>query len=628
MKFKMEDNRLPLLEGSRILLEEKGHLLAAQGEILIKPVKWERNELAVDRHEETISIFYRDTAHFYRGLGLMLANMDKESFHLEETVQFDTNGAMLDCSRNAVLHVEGLKRYLRAMAILGMNRFMLYTEDTYQVEDYPYFGYMRGRFSREELKECDDYAALFGIEMIPCIQTLAHLKTTLRWQYADDLKDNDDILLAGSEKVREFISAMIRSASEPFRSSRIHLGMDEAYALGLGNYLKQNGYTKPFEIMDRHLDMVTQVCRELQLEPMIWSDMYFRIQSPSGEYYDIPESADFNNVLKPPAGVGMVYWDYYHTNKEFYLRYLDLHKQISDQVVFAGGGWIWNGLAPNYSLASAAGEAALAACKEKEVKDVFCTMWQDNGSETPLACSLPMLTFFAEHGFHREVSMELVKERFHSFFGGTWEGFFLFNALDNAPGASADNAGADNPSKWLFYQDLLLGLFDRQIEGLPLKQYYRELAVKISLAKEENAPYIILFEYYQVLAELLSEKCELGIELKAAYDASDKTAMRHIAADVIPVCMEYAKRVKALREKLWLAENKPFGYEVLDIRYSGVAARLESARGRIEAYLDGRIDRIEELEEVRLPYRERKPGEEHRLCSCNVWEDIISAASV
>ena len=36
---------------------------------------------------------------------------------------------------------------------------MLYTEDTYEVDGQPYFGYMRGRYSKEEMKEIDDFAA-------------------------------------------------------------------------------------------------------------------------------------------------------------------------------------------------------------------------------------------------------------------------------------------------------------------------------------------------------------------------------------------------------------------------------------------------------------------------------------
>ncbi|MNN83906.1 hypothetical protein D3C81_2010080 [compost metagenome] len=47
---------------------------------------------------------------------------------------------------------------------------------------------------------------------------------------------------------------------------------------------------------------------------------------------------------------------------------------------------------------------------------------------------------------------------------------------------------------------------------------------------------------------------------------------------------------------------KPFGWEVLDIRYGGVLTRLDTAAVRLLDYVEGRIGRIEELEQERLVY--------------------------
>ena len=121
---------------------------------------------------------------FFRALMRLVRELENrgaaEDFAWEEPVFLDRNGTMLDCSRNSVLTVETIKKYIRMQAAVGMNTLMLYTEDTYEVPEYPYFGYMRGRYTKEELREMTDYAELFGIEMIPCIQALAHLKNALR----------------------------------------------------------------------------------------------------------------------------------------------------------------------------------------------------------------------------------------------------------------------------------------------------------------------------------------------------------------------------------------------------------------------------------------------------------------
>ncbi|MEG0486256.1 MAG: beta-N-acetylhexosaminidase, partial [Oscillospiraceae bacterium] len=85
---------------------------------------------------------------------------------------------------------------------------MLYTEDTYKVDKYPFFGYMRGRYTHSELKLLDDYAYALGIELVPCIQTLGHLERFLHWQSSAEYRDTNDVLLAGDDKTYALIDAM------------------------------------------------------------------------------------------------------------------------------------------------------------------------------------------------------------------------------------------------------------------------------------------------------------------------------------------------------------------------------------------------------------------------------------
>ena len=71
-------------------------------------------------------------------------------------MSFETLGIMLDMSRNAVMSLEGLRDYLKILAKMGYNQLLLYTEDTYEVEDAPFFGYMRGRYTVEEMRALDE----------------------------------------------------------------------------------------------------------------------------------------------------------------------------------------------------------------------------------------------------------------------------------------------------------------------------------------------------------------------------------------------------------------------------------------------------------------------------------------
>ena len=107
----------------------------------------------------------------------------------------------------------------------------------------------------------------------------------------DKIRDSADILQPEKEETYQFIEKLLSSVKENFSTNRVHLGMDEAVMLGLGNYLKENGYKKGSLIIREHCNRVVDICRKLELKPMIWSDMYITANSTGG-YYDLPENTD------------------------------------------------------------------------------------------------------------------------------------------------------------------------------------------------------------------------------------------------------------------------------------------------------------------------------------------------
>ncbi len=85
----------------------------------------------------------------------------------------------------------------------------------------------------------------------------------------------------------------------------------------------------------------------------------------------------------------------------------------------------------------------------------------------------------------------------------------------------------------------------------------------------------------------------------AAYDRGDRGAMAALSEE----CAVMTEKVELLRtahRDAWHKYNKPFGWEVLDIRYGGIRSRIDTAKYRIDAYLSGRCDSLPELEAERL----------------------------
>lgn len=539
---------------------------------------------------------------FFRLLNLWLLRAQKGGvFSEEETPQFEKTGVMVDASRNAVLNVDGMKTLLNYMAKMGLNLAMLYTEDTYEVKEYPYFGYLRGRYTQAELKEMDDYADALGIEMVPCIQTLGHLQLALQYQYASGIRDTHDIVLVGEPKTYEFLENLIRSASEPFRSNRIHIGMDEAFGLGSGAYLARNGIRDSFSIMNEHLSEVVAITEKYGLEPMMWSDMYYRFGSKTGDYYDLNSEIPAEVIQAIPE-VDMVFWDYYHEDEKAYDTFLEKHLDMKKKVIFAGGIWTWNGMAPNYGKTLETTVAGLTSSKRKGITEVFATLWGDDGGETPILTALPGMQLYAEMAYHEELDQERIDAEFLHNTGYNLDEFLALNELDETPGVMENNINTSATSKILLWQDPLLGLFDKTVEGLGLGGHYEKVAVKLAdVLKKEQRDLDAILDFYQHLAHTLSMKAEFGICLKKAYDEKDEQALQAELAKAERL-LEALKELRLAHRHVWMEYNKPFGWEVLDIRYGGAIARMATAIDTLKDYLAGTLSEIAELEEEKLPF--------------------------
>ena len=615
-----------LKDGMEILTKDFDFELCREG-VMIEVIN-QPGELKVVFDGNKGLIKYDQKIHFFRGLGLLLENLRKKSeFAERERPQFTMTGVMIDVSRNAVLRVETIKKILRLMAIMGLNMLMLYTEDTYQIDELPYFGYMRGRYSYQELKECDNYADTFGIEMIPCIQTLAHLQQALKWNYASEIRDTGDILLVGAEETYQFIDKMIKAATAPFKSKRIHIGMDEAHALGRGRYLERNGYQPSFDIINKHLGLVKEITAKYGLVPMIWSDMYFRLAAENQEYYQLDLDIPQDVIDHIPEEVQLVYWDYYHNDEGFYRDFIRKHQDFGKLPIFAGGIWTWAGITPNLNKTIVTTNAALKACKQEGIKEVFATMWGDNGGETNLFSALVGFQLFAEHSYSPDLKLERVKERFEFCTGGDYDAFIDLTNFDAIPEIAEENIVLQsNPAKFLLWQDPLLGLFDRHIEGMELFEHYSKLEARLKdyLSTEQHWGY--LFKMFLNLATVLKHKCDLGLRMKQAYDQGDQVVISNLYQVELPELYTQVEKLRVAHREQWFATYKPFGWEIIDLRYGGLLARIKTTRARLENYLTGELAQIEELEAERLYFDGPERPADIKLGNYNQYNRIVSAS--
>ena len=504
-------------------------------------------------------------------------------------------GVMLDMSRNAVMTVDGVKKYIDNLYKMGYNTLMLYTEDTYEVEDEPYFGFMRGRYTFEEIKEIDAYAMQKGIELIPCIQTLAHLQAIFHWpEYACKTRDCNDILLCGEERTYTLIENMFKTIAKTFTSRRVNIGMDEAWMLGFGEFRMKNGIKTHAEIMKQHLAKVVEICNKYGFKPMMWSDMFFRMAIKSGGYYEKGVKISEEIKAVAPKEVSLVYWDYYNTDKVMYEEMIKSHLQFDNEIWFAGGAWAWQGFAPFNKFSMKTSKLAMRACKKYGIKNVFITVWGDNGRECSPNAILPSL-FYAKQVYDGCENMTEIKAKFKETIGEDFDAMVGLDMLNEINGFKCKTV---NPSKYMFYGDPFFNAFDHTVVGGEGEQYKRQYKRLKKYAKQ-SANFSYIFESEATLAKALSVKYELGFNTRKLYQAGDIDGLKAI----IP---EYKKAIKYTEDfyqvfkTLWYKENKPNGFDVIEIRIGGLLLRLKSCKERLQDYVDGKLKEIPELNEKLL----------------------------
>ena len=557
----------------------------------------EGKPLHIEKKGNVCHITYGQRVELFRGLGLLAEHCAEETYEATQQARFTMNGAMLDCSRNGVMNLDAAKQMIRYMALMGLNMLMLYTEDTYEVPEYPYFGHMRGRYSQKELQELDTYAKGYGVELIPCMQTLAHLAPTLRWECFDDIKDTADILLCGEEKTYEFIEAMIRACRNSFTTERIHIGMDEAFMLGLGKYREKNGIHPREEIFCDHLHRVNEICKKYNFKPMIWSDMFYRMSCAGN--YDAGFSIPQKTREMVPSDVDLVYWEYSIETKEGFEKPLCSHKQFDNKLVFAGGMWRWLGFVPHIEYSQRTSRAALEACLEHGVKEVFCTAWGDEGNECAMFAVLPTLQLYAEYSYQGQVDDAELAKRLKACTGEILEDMMLLDLPDLPNGVYHELP--TNPSCYMVYADVLGSVFELHCQPC-FREFYEKYAVQLEQAAKRSPNLGYMYRLEVDLCRLLALKSCISADSYKAYKNDDKESLRVIAEQTLPEIQHRLEAFRASLENRWVQEFKRSGYEVMDLRLGGVNARINSAIRQIKAYLAGEIDKIEEMEYPRLPF--------------------------
>ncbi|MBR2023851.1 MAG: family 20 glycosylhydrolase [Clostridia bacterium] len=561
------------------------------------------NKLGVRKTGNQAVIYYTQKHHFFRELGVLVEQLKKgeTDFSVIEDGHFETVATMIDTSRCAVPTVQAFERLADRLVLMGYNMIMVYIEDLIKLENRPYFGYMRGRYTPEELKKIDDYCFDYGIEVVPCLECYGHMEKYLFWWEANEIKDTSSVLLARSDATFQFLDELISTASSCVRSKKIHIGMDEAWDMGRGKFLTQHGYVSPFEIFGEYMESLIKIVNKYELQPYMWSDMYFRFCDTSG--YQLYYGKDFvipkEVADKIPENMELVFWHYGEAPKcDDYM--LKKHKELNRKVMYAGGFWDWVGHFPEHDYAMESCRFSLQACRNNGIKDAMGTVWRNDNAECDLFASLFDLSFFAENCYDIDPDKEKLRARFETTIGADYDLFYAMQLYHNSKNEGDEYPNFSNRflGKPLFWQDIMEGLYDTHLFKKPMSGHYEKCAKAFENYRQDDWSYLYDFAYK--VFDYLAVKTKIAENLVPAYKENNREQLAQIARVLLPKLKEKTVKVHEAHKRNWFQSYKAFGWSNMDIRYAGVVARCETAQKLLEDYLSGKTEQIESLEEERL----------------------------
>ena len=273
-------------------------------------------------------------------------------------------------------------------------------------------------------------------------------------------------------------------------------------------------------------------------------------------------------------------------------------------ISFAGGIWTWSGVALQYDKTFVTTKAGLSSCLRNGIKDVFATMWGDDGAECSIYEALLGMQLYAEYNYCNEPENSLPQMfKICTDFDGEAFSLFGVDTFDEKICPEHDAV----VSKQVLYQDILQGFFDKNFCYVDLRNHYIRILEKLNALKPQGKLQY-LFDYHYQLVKVLYQKCDIGIRLTKAYLDKDEKSLTVVSKQILELLEDY-KILHEMMANIWYKNNKPFGFETLDFRLGGMETRINRAHGRLLQYLNGTIDSIPELEEARLWY-----GGENEIC--------------
>jgi hypothetical protein len=258
----------------------------------------------------------------------------------------------------------------------------------------------------------------------------------------------------------------------------------------------------------------------------------------------------------------------------------------------------------------------MEVCRKKDIQNVIVTLWADDGKECSFFACLDSL-LKAKMIYDGE-DLSLFEEKFKSITQIDYQTYKLL-LLPNL--VCGNDNSVYHTAKLALYNDSLAGYIDSHLVIGGERDYARFSKILKNAGK--GSYFEPIFKSQYALCEVLKYKYDLGIQLRQAYKTKDISKLSKLDKR-IGYCIGKLNLFYKAFYDLYLWENKPYGFEIQDIRIGGLIQRLKGIRLRIKDYLDNKVDSIPELEEELVKVFEINRNIPIQNMWCPIWEKIVT----
>ncbi|MHA1338887.1 MAG: family 20 glycosylhydrolase [Promethearchaeota archaeon] len=279
----------------------------------------------------------------------------------------EIRGISDDISRGQVGHVENVKEFIRFLSRFKLNTYMFYSEDMFRFKKYPEIGRQRGAYTQEEIRELQDYAEQYCVNLIPIVQTLGHMETyflTPKFVKYAEFRGSACLNPANPESY-EFLSNLLEKVATMFKSENIHIGCDETREIG---WLRSKKLVEEIGIGNvylRHynwcIDKLTSLGKK---RIFLYSDI-------AAKYKEVLEGINKKNAI-------FVVWDY--SIKKHYSR-MDPVIEWNLPFVVSSSTLNWRKIIPNFQESIESNQRLIEEGLKHGAIGQICSSWGDNGNE-------------------------------------------------------------------------------------------------------------------------------------------------------------------------------------------------------------------------------------------------------